>query len=145
MSTGGSSEPFNFVISPTCFISGNLFFVTDIGKASISLAHTGVIPLRTAASGNPPIPSNNDPRVIIVFCIITPSRSNKKAALFSEPPTILFYLLILLHLNILCFHAARHIVVKIGFFENEVIITRIPKVDIQGSVFCVKRFFSKIL
>lgn len=36
--------------------------VTWIGKGSISLAHTGRIPFRTADKGNPPIPSNRLPR-----------------------------------------------------------------------------------
>ena len=55
MSTGGSSAPFSFV--------------TAIGKASISDAHTGVMPLRTAAKGKPPMPSNKLP---IVSLLISP-------------------------------------------------------------------------
>lgn len=47
-------------------MEGNLFLVTSMGKASISLAHTGSMPLRTAASGNPPIPSNRLPSVGIM-------------------------------------------------------------------------------
>ena len=35
---------------------GKRCFVTSMGKASISDAHTGVMPLRIAAKGNPPIP-----------------------------------------------------------------------------------------
>lgn len=66
MSTGGSSAPFSFVMSPTWSMEGNLFLVTSMGKASISLAHTGSMPLRTAASGNPPIPSNRLPSVGIM-------------------------------------------------------------------------------
>lgn len=58
ISTGGSSSPFSFVISPIWAIWGNLCLVTRMGKASISLAQRGTMPLRTAASGNPPIPSN---------------------------------------------------------------------------------------
>ena len=61
MSAGGSSAPFSLVISPTCTMSGNRCFVTWMGKASISLAQTGMIPFCTAASGNPPIPSNRLP------------------------------------------------------------------------------------
>jgi len=62
-STGGSVAPFNCVMSPTWSISGKRCFVTEIGKASISLAHTGVMPCRTAARGNPPIPSKRLPSV----------------------------------------------------------------------------------
>ena len=54
MSTGGNWVPSSLVISPTWTISGNCSFVTRMGKGSISLAQTGVIPLRTAARGNPP-------------------------------------------------------------------------------------------
>jgi len=43
-------------------MSGKRNFVTSMGKASISDAHTGVMPLRIAAKGNPPIPSNKLPR-----------------------------------------------------------------------------------
>ena len=64
-STGGSIAPFSFVISPTWSISGKRSFVTSMGKASISLAHNGVTPLRTAANGKPPIPSKRLPIVII--------------------------------------------------------------------------------
>ena len=63
ISTGGSSAPFNFVMSPTWTMSGNRSLVTSIGKASISLAQTGRMPLRTAASGKPPMPSNKLPIV----------------------------------------------------------------------------------
>ena len=41
MSTGGSFAPSSFVMSPTCAMSGKRIFVTSMGKASISLAHTG--------------------------------------------------------------------------------------------------------
>lgn len=37
--------------------------MTRIGKGSISLAHTGLIPESFAARGKPPDPSNNDPNV----------------------------------------------------------------------------------
>ena len=40
--------------------------VTAIGKASISLAQTGSMPLRTAANGKPPMPSNRLPIVIFL-------------------------------------------------------------------------------
>ena len=66
-STGGSSAPFSFVMSPTCSMSGNRILVTSMGKASISLAHSGTTPQRTAASGKPPMPSNRLPRVIMCF------------------------------------------------------------------------------
>ena len=52
-STGGSRAPSSFVMSPTWIISGKWCFVTRMGNGSISLAQTGVIPLRTAARGNP--------------------------------------------------------------------------------------------
>jgi len=67
MSTGGSTAPFSFVMSPTWIMSGNRCFVTSMGKASISLAQTGTIPFRTAASGKPPMPSKRLPIVIILF------------------------------------------------------------------------------
>lgn len=67
MSTGGSCAPLSFVMSPTWIICGKRCFVTSMGKASISLAHRGTMPLRTAARGKPPIPSNRLPRVIIFF------------------------------------------------------------------------------
>jgi len=64
MSTGGSSAPLSFVISPTWIKSGNRSFVTSMGKVSISLAHTGLTPQCTAARGKPPMPSKRLPRVI---------------------------------------------------------------------------------
>ena len=67
MSTGGSCAPSSLVMSPTWRISGKCVFVTAMGKASISLAHRGTMPLWTAARGKPPIPSNRLPRVIIFF------------------------------------------------------------------------------
>ena len=66
MSTGGSFAPSSLVISPTCCIWGNRNLVTAIGKASISLAQTGSMPLRTAARGKPPMPSNRLPIVIFL-------------------------------------------------------------------------------
>ena len=66
MSTGGSFAPSSLVISPTCCIWGNRNLVTAIGKASISLAQTGSMPLRTAAKGKPPMPSNRLPIVIFL-------------------------------------------------------------------------------
>ena len=66
MSTGVSFAPSSLVISPTCFIWGNRNLVTAIGKASISLAQTGSMPLRTAARGKPPMPSNRLPIVIFL-------------------------------------------------------------------------------
>ena len=66
MSTGGSFAPSSLVISPTCCIWGNRSLVTAIGKASISLAQTGSMPLRTAAKGKPPMPSNRLPIVIFL-------------------------------------------------------------------------------
>ena len=61
MWTGGMSPPFSFVTSPKCAIPGKWRFVMEIGAFSISLAHAGTIPQRTAASGNTPIPSNRLP------------------------------------------------------------------------------------
>ena len=75
ISTGGRLAPFSFVISPTWIMSGKWCFVTSMGKASISLAHTGVIPFRTAARGKPPMPSK---RLPIVSVIPLPSPSLKK-------------------------------------------------------------------
>ena len=73
MSTGGSFAPFNFVMSPTWIMPGKCFLVTWMGNGSISLAQTGVIPLRTAASGKPPMPSNREPIVnVFLSCIICP-------------------------------------------------------------------------
>ena len=43
--TGGSFAPSSFVMSPTCTMSGKRIFVTSMGKTSISLAHTGTMPL----------------------------------------------------------------------------------------------------
>lgn len=63
MSTGGSLAPSSLVISPTWIMSGKCFLVTWIGKASISLAQSGVMPWRTAARGKPPIPSKREPMV----------------------------------------------------------------------------------
>lgn len=62
-STGNNSFPDNFVMSPLCTILGNLRSVTFIGNDSISLAQSGINPARTAARGNPPIPSNRLPIV----------------------------------------------------------------------------------
>ena len=59
--TGGMSPPFSFVTSPKCAIPGKRRFVMEIGAFSISLAHIGSMPQRTAASGNTPIPSNRLP------------------------------------------------------------------------------------
>jgi len=65
ISTGGSSAPFSFVMSPTWIMSGKRDRVTSMGNASISLAHSGIIPFLTAASGKPPIPSKRLPIVSI--------------------------------------------------------------------------------
>ena len=63
MSTGGSLAPSSLVMSPTWTMSGKCSLVTWMGNASISLAQTGVMPLRTAASGKPPMPSKRLPMV----------------------------------------------------------------------------------
>lgn len=44
-------------------MSGKWRFVMAIGDFSISLAQTGIIPLREAARGNTPIPSNRLPNL----------------------------------------------------------------------------------
>lgn len=61
MWTGGISRPSSFVTFPKCSISGKWRVVMEIGAFSISLAHTGSMPQRTAAKGNTPIPSNRLP------------------------------------------------------------------------------------
>ena len=61
--TGGNSAPLSFVMSPTWTISGKCCFVTSMGNDSISLAHRGLIPLRIAANGKPPMPSKRLPMV----------------------------------------------------------------------------------
>ena len=65
MSTGGSLAPSSLVISPTWIMPGKCFWVTRMGNVSISLAQTGVMPLRTAAKGKPPMPSKRLPMVSI--------------------------------------------------------------------------------
>ena len=59
--TGGIAPPSSFVTSPKCAMWGKWRLVMDTGAFSISLAHTGSTPQRTAASGNTPIPSNRLP------------------------------------------------------------------------------------
>ena len=72
-------------LSKSCLeISGKWIFVTRIGNASTSLAQTGFIPLWTAASGNPPIPSNRLPNVHIQLPLIPISSSA-----FSQPSAFL--------------------------------------------------------
>ena len=83
MSTGGKFTPSSFVMSPTWTMWGKRHFVTSMGKASISLAHTGVIPLRTAARGKPPIPSNKLPMVSVTplpFPSLSWERSPRKGS-----------------------------------------------------------------
>ena len=58
--------PLIFVMSPKCSISGKCRLVMEIGRASISLAHTGSMPQCTAANGNTPIPSNRLPSLSAV-------------------------------------------------------------------------------
>ena len=77
ISTGGSSAPFNFVISPTWIMFGKRSLVTSIGKVSISLAQTGVIPCRMAAKGKPPIPSNRLPIVVTSFASFVSVQAQK--------------------------------------------------------------------
>ena len=63
MWTAGMAPPSSFVMSPKCSIPGKCRLVMETGAFSISLAHRGVIPLRDAARGNTPIPSNRLPKV----------------------------------------------------------------------------------
>ena len=44
MSTGGSFAPSSLVMSPTWIMPGKWRLVTSMGRASISLAQTGLIP-----------------------------------------------------------------------------------------------------
>ena len=67
MSTGGSSSPRSFVMSPKCSIPGRRSCVTRMGNGSISLAHRGTTLLWMAASGKPPMPSNKLPMVITLI------------------------------------------------------------------------------
>ena len=88
MSTGGSSAPSSFVMSPTWTMSGKRSLVTSMGKASISLAHTGTMPLCTAAKGKPPIPSNRLPSVgacSVSFISVQARKFTRSAA--PPPPT----------------------------------------------------------
>ena len=77
MSTGGSFAPSSLVMSPTWSMSGKWCFVTWMGKGSISLAHSGVMPCRTAASGKPPIPSNKLPIVVTCFASFLSAQAQK--------------------------------------------------------------------
>ncbi len=61
---GGIVPPSSFVMSPSCFMSGKCLFVMETGAFSISLAQTGRMPERIAASGKTPIPSKRLPSVI---------------------------------------------------------------------------------
>ena len=70
MSTGGSFAPSSLVMSPTWIMPGKWYFVTSMGKASISLAQRGSIPARTAASGKPPIPSKRLP-IVSIFLLLS--------------------------------------------------------------------------
>ena len=63
MSTGSSSLPFNFVMSPLWAMPGKRRSVTFMGNGSISLAQRVLIPYRSAARGKPPMPSNRLPMV----------------------------------------------------------------------------------
>ena len=65
-STGSISAPLTSSTLPRCFMRGKRAVVTLMGYGSISDAHTGVMPLRTPASGNPPEPSNKLPSLISI-------------------------------------------------------------------------------
>ena len=73
ISTGGSSAPLSFVISPTCSIPGNRSLVTSMGNVSISLPHTGSIP-HTAAAVSYTHLSNTAKHARI--CVICPANSS---------------------------------------------------------------------
>ena len=73
MWTGGIAPPSSFVMSPKCVISGKCRRVMDTGAFSISLAHRGTIPLRRAARGKTPMPSNKLPNVIVLLVVSPPS------------------------------------------------------------------------
>ena len=95
--TGGSFAPSSCVISPTWTISGNRSFVTSMGNASISLAHTGMIPLRTAARGKPPIPSNRLPMVNASSVFFTlkhhlPIKNTAMRSIAASISALLFYI-----------------------------------------------------
>ena len=49
MSTGSIRSPCTPVMSPRWIMDGKLLELTAIGKGSISLAHTGLIPHKEAA------------------------------------------------------------------------------------------------
>ena len=66
MSTGSRLLQSIFVMSPRCFMFGNRIFVTLMGNGSISDAHNVFIPYLLAARGNPPMPSNKLPNVIVL-------------------------------------------------------------------------------
>ena len=76
-STGGSAAPSSLVMSPTWIMPGKRCFVTSMGKASISLAHRGVIPFRTAARGKPPMPSKRLPIVVASFVSFIPVQAQE--------------------------------------------------------------------
>ena len=78
MSTGSIFPPSILDTSPRCFMFGNRFVVTRMGKSSISLAHTGSIPYNAPASGKPPEPSNKLPN----FIFITPQSLPEAPAAF---------------------------------------------------------------
>lgn len=71
ISTGGNAAPSSVVMSPTCVIRGKRRWVTEMGKGSISLAHRGSTPQRTAARGNPPMPSKRLPIVSVHMTMMT--------------------------------------------------------------------------
>ena len=54
-------------------MSGKCRRVMDTGAFSISLAHRGTMPLRRAARGNTPMPSNRLPNVISFLVAFPPS------------------------------------------------------------------------
>lgn len=79
-STGGSLAPSSFVMSPTWTMLGKWYFVTSMGKASISLAQSGSIPARTAARGKPLIPSKRLPMVSIAPLLTSAPRRGRHFA-----------------------------------------------------------------
>ena len=62
---GRQIRAIEFCDIPTWIMPGKWCLVASMGKGSISLAHSGTMPLRTAANGKPPIPSKRLPIVIM--------------------------------------------------------------------------------
>jgi hypothetical protein len=64
-STGSSSDPLIFVMSPCRFTSGQCFASTRCANGSISTCQRQTIPARSSPRSRPPIPANREPKVTI--------------------------------------------------------------------------------